>query len=173
MDEIQYLFRDLFDVSGLVDLLIKELNRAADAGDKYTDQVKKQARTIADNLTNAYSAYSSGVEGSAKALSEAATDSEYFIKANKDVADSLSKSVIAFKKSKVATIDVSKSTEDLANEYDKVKNSATGAAQAAGTFNAETKSAAADLLNGAVPSIEQLRNYLNEVYNTYNRLILF
>lgn len=170
MDEIQYLFRDLFDVSGLVDLLIKELNKAADAGDRYTDQVKKQAKTIADTLTKAYTAYSNGVEGSVRALSEAATDSEYFIKANKDVADSVSKSVIAFKKSKAAIIDVSKGTEELANEYDKVKNSVTSAAQAAGTFNAETKSAATDLLNGAVPSIEQLRNYLNEVYNTYNKL---
>lgn len=170
MDEIQYLFRDIFDVSGLVDLLIKELNKAADAGDKYTDQVKKQARTIADTLTKSYAEYSSGIEGSVKALSEAVTDSEYFIKANKEVADSVSKSVIAFKKSKAATIDLFTSTEELANEYDKVKNSATGAAQAAGAFNAETKSTVTDLLNGAIPSIEQLRNYLNEVYNTYNRL---
>ena len=170
MDEIQYLFRDLFDVSGLVDLLIKELNKAADAGDRYTDQVKKQAKTIADTLTKAYTAYSNGVEGSVRALSEAATDSEYFIKANKDVADSVSKSVIAFKKSKAAIIDVSTGTEELANEYEKVKNSATGAAQAAGTFNAETKSATTDLLNGAIPSLEQLRNYLTSVSNTYSRL---
>jgi len=170
MDEIQYLFKDLFDVSGLVDLLIKELNKAADAGDKYTDQVKRQARTIADTLTKAYTAYSSGVEGSVKALSEAAINSEYFIKANKDVADAVSKSVAAFKKSKVATIDLFTSTEELANEYDKVKNSATGAAQAAGTFNTSIKGAAVDLLGGAVPSLEQLRNYLASVANTYERL---
>lgn len=170
MDEVQYLFKDLFDVSGLVDLLIKEFNRAADAGDRYEDHVRKQARTLADTLTKAYSAYTSGVEGSSKALVEAATDSEFFVKANKDVAAEISKAVSAFKKSKVATVDLSTGTEKLADDYDKIKNSAAGAAQAADTFNANVNSTAADLLNGAVPSLEQLRNYLASVSNTYNKL---